>query len=170
MFCNQNNHLALWWWLFLKLFYLIAFSVKWTFWTESEDRNYGQLVYLHFLWFGPKFSLISTLADSSLVWHARWDGEGGSTSSQTARRPSQTPSWPSVPWQGQWCIHQFTLTPVSARHHSGHYVCEADNGFTATPVSKEVRLEVHRKYFLQTSPRSSWAPPPDRRATRGHSD
>jgi hypothetical protein len=29
------------------------------------------------------------------------------------------------------------------RHHSGHYTCEADNGFGVTPVSKEVRLEVH---------------------------
>lgn len=29
------------------------------------------------------------------------------------------------------------------RHHSGHYVCEADNGFSSTPVQAEVRLEVH---------------------------
>jgi len=29
------------------------------------------------------------------------------------------------------------------RHHSGHYICEADNGFGNSPVAKEVRLEVH---------------------------
>ena len=31
------------------------------------------------------------------------------------------------------------------RHDAGHYICEADNGFGPTPVSKHARLEVHRK-------------------------
>ena len=31
------------------------------------------------------------------------------------------------------------------RHHSGHYLCEADNGFGPTPVSRHLRLQVHRK-------------------------
>jgi len=29
------------------------------------------------------------------------------------------------------------------RHHTGHYVCEADNGFGPEPVRKEIKLEVH---------------------------
>lgn len=29
------------------------------------------------------------------------------------------------------------------RHHTGHYVCEADNGFGPEPVRKEMKLEVH---------------------------
>merc|ERR1711892_1384573 len=29
------------------------------------------------------------------------------------------------------------------RHHAGHYLCQADNGFGPTPVTKEIRLEVH---------------------------
>jgi len=29
------------------------------------------------------------------------------------------------------------------RYHTGHYVCEADNGFGPEPVRKEIKLEVH---------------------------
>ena len=31
------------------------------------------------------------------------------------------------------------------RHHAGHYVCSADNGFGNVPVTKEIKLTVHRK-------------------------
>jgi hypothetical protein len=31
------------------------------------------------------------------------------------------------------------------RHHAGHYICEADNGFGPEPITAEVKLEVHRK-------------------------
>ena len=37
---------------------------------------------------------------------------------------------------------------LNSRHHSGHYICEADNGFGNSPVAKEVRLEVHRKFIF----------------------
>ena len=38
------------------------------------------------------------------------------------------------------------------RHHTGHYICEADNGFGPDPVSKEIKLVVNRKYneYLNT--------------------
>jgi hypothetical protein len=35
--------------------------------------------------------------------------------------------------------------PEVTRHHAGHYLCQADNGFGPTPVTKEIKLEVHRK-------------------------
>jgi len=35
------------------------------------------------------------------------------------------------------------------RHHSGHYVCEADNGFGISPVTKEVTLEVHHSPHVE---------------------
>ena len=35
--------------------------------------------------------------------------------------------------------------PRVDRHHAGHYLCLADNGFGPSPVSKEIKLEVHRK-------------------------
>ena len=39
-----------------------------------------------------------------------------------------------------------TLTfPKLARHHSGLYSCEADNGFGPEPVAREVRLEVEHR-------------------------
>ena len=31
------------------------------------------------------------------------------------------------------------------RHQAGHYVCSADNGFGNVPVTKEIKLTVHRK-------------------------
>jgi len=37
-------------------------------------------------------------------------------------------------------ILQFSIV---TRHHAGHYICEADNGFGPTPVSRHVKLEVH---------------------------
>eukprot|EP00090_Calanus_glacialis_P008370 TRINITY_DN16689_c0_g1_i3.p1 TRINITY_DN16689_c0_g1~~TRINITY_DN16689_c0_g1_i3.p1 ORF type:complete len:384 (+),score=85.09 TRINITY_DN16689_c0_g1_i3:212-1363(+) len=33
--------------------------------------------------------------------------------------------------------------PEVTRHHAGHYLCQADNGFGPTPVTKEIKLEVH---------------------------
>ena len=33
----------------------------------------------------------------------------------------------------------------ASRHHAGHYVCGADNGFGPAPVTKEIKLTVHRK-------------------------
>ena len=38
------------------------------------------------------------------------------------------------------------------RHQTGHYICEADNGFGPDPVSKEIKLVVNRKYneYLNT--------------------
>ena len=35
--------------------------------------------------------------------------------------------------------------PEVTRHHAGHYLCMADNGFGPLPSIKEVKLEVHRK-------------------------
>ncbi len=34
------------------------------------------------------------------------------------------------------------------RHHAGHYICEADNGFGPEPITAEVKLEVHRKCLI----------------------
>ena len=42
-------------------------------------------------------------------------------------------------------VLHFTQT---TRHHAGHYVCSADNGFGPQPVTKEVKLTVHRKCFI----------------------
>merc|ERR1711892_1193337 len=33
--------------------------------------------------------------------------------------------------------------PEVTRHHAGHYLCQADNGFGPEPVRKEIKLEVH---------------------------
>jgi len=33
--------------------------------------------------------------------------------------------------------------PKVSRHHTGHYMCEADNGFGPTPVSRHMKLVVH---------------------------
>ena len=35
--------------------------------------------------------------------------------------------------------------PEVTRHHAGHYLCMADNGFGPLPSIKEVKLEVHRE-------------------------
>ena len=53
------------------------------------------------------------------------------------------------------------ITTIFSRHDGGHYRCIADNGFGQEPVTKEVKLEVHRKYIhlLQwyfTCALSSW--------------
>jgi len=36
------------------------------------------------------------------------------------------------------------------RHHAGHYLCQADNGFGPTPVTKEIKLEVHHAPKVET--------------------
>jgi len=38
--------------------------------------------------------------------------------------------------------NSITFSKVT-RQHSGHYICEADNGFSTKPESREVRLDVH---------------------------
>ena len=43
---------------------------------------------------------------------------------------------------------------IYSRHDAGHYRCMAENGFGREPVTKEVKMEVHRKYF---SILSSWS-------------
>ena len=35
------------------------------------------------------------------------------------------------------------------RHHSGHYLCEADNGFGPSPVSRHLKLQVHCKLLFK---------------------
>jgi hypothetical protein len=37
-----------------------------------------------------------------------------------------------------------TFTSVS-RHHSGIYICSADNGFDKEPVETQIKLDVHRE-------------------------
>ncbi len=41
----------------------------------------------------------------------------------------------------------FTYTQVT-RHHSGVYVCTADNGFAGEPTSAMIKLDVQRKSQL----------------------
>ena len=38
--------------------------------------------------------------------------------------------------------------PEVTRHHAGHYICSADNGFGPTPVTAQIKLTVHRKCQL----------------------
>ena len=35
--------------------------------------------------------------------------------------------------------------PAVTRHHAGHYLCSADNGFGPEPVTAQIKLTVHRK-------------------------
>ncbi len=39
----------------------------------------------------------------------------------------------------------YSISMLHCRHHAGHYICEADNGFGPEPITAEVKLEVHRK-------------------------
>ena len=39
--------------------------------------------------------------------------------------------------------------PEVTRHHAGHYVCSADNGFGPDPVTAQIKLTVHRKCRLE---------------------
>ena len=41
----------------------------------------------------------------------------------------------------------------ASRHHAGHYVCSADNGFGPNPVTREIKLTVHRKFSININ---SW--------------
>jgi len=65
---------------------------------------------------------------------------------------------PKVHWRrrdhtmpgGEETIAGTSITfPRVTRHHSGHYICEADNGFSQLPESKEVRLEVHHAPHIE---------------------
>ena len=47
----------------------------------------------------------------------------------------------TIETSGGWFITNIVLF----RHDGGHYICQADNGFAPNPVSREVRLDVHRK-------------------------
>jgi len=38
------------------------------------------------------------------------------------------------------------------RHHSGHYVCSADNGFGSDPVTREIKLTVHHAPAVEHLP------------------
>jgi len=46
-------------------------------------------------------------------------------------------------------VLHFTQT---TRHHAGHYVCSADNGFGPQPVTKEVKLTVHHAPAVEQMP------------------
>jgi len=40
----------------------------------------------------------------------------------------------------------------ASRHHAGHYVCGADNGFGPAPVTKEIKLTVHHAPAVEPLP------------------
>ena len=42
------------------------------------------------------------------------------------------------------------------RHHAGHYVCSADNGFGPAPVTAQIKLTVHRKCQLEQMSDVRW--------------
>ena len=49
---------------------------------------------------------------------------------------------------GEESIRGLSLTYTAVtRHHSGVYICEADNGF-GEPSSAVLRLDVQRKYII----------------------
>ena len=44
--------------------------------------------------------------------------------------------------------NMITFSQVT-RHHSGHYICSADNGFGPQPVTAQIKLDVQREYSYQ---------------------
>ena len=48
---------------------------------------------------------------------------------------------------GEESIRGDSLTfPSVSRHHSGVYICSAENGFGKDPVEVAVKLDVHREW------------------------
>ena len=43
--------------------------------------------------------------------------------------------------------NMITFSQVT-RHHSGHYICSADNGFGPQPVTAQIKLDVQREYSV----------------------
>ena len=47
--------------------------------------------------------------------------------------------------------NMITFSQVT-RHHSGHYICSADNGFGPQPVTAQIKLDVQREYSYRIAP------------------
>ena len=69
--------------------------------------------------------------------------------SVVAGSPTPQVSWrrreKKMPGGEEEVVGNILQFPEVTRHHAGHYLCMADNGFGPLPTIKEVKLEVYRK-------------------------